>query len=63
MEDQKIEEDLDFFLSNNASQPKKICDEKNQAVQHDQDKAEKLFEKHSLRRSKGRRFTWQKLCI
>ena len=32
MEDQKIEEDLDFFLSNNASQPKKIYDEKNQAV-------------------------------
>ena len=35
VEDQKMEEDLDFFLSNNARQPeKKICDEKNQTVEH-----------------------------
>ena len=42
-ENQKMEEDLNFFLSNKYCQPKKICGEKDKAVQHNQDKILKLF--------------------
>ena len=37
-ENQKMEEDLNFFLSNKYCQPKKIRGEKDKAVQHNQDK-------------------------
>ena len=49
VEDQKMEELLDFCLCNNASQPKKkICGEQKQTVQHDQEKVKKLFDKYFL---------------
>ena len=37
-EDQKIEEDLYFFLSDKPCQQKKLCDEKDKAMQQDQNK-------------------------
>ena len=36
--DQKMEEDLYFFLSDKPGQQKKLCDEKDKAVQQDQNK-------------------------
>ena len=33
--EQNIEEDLDFFLSNNVSQPKKTCDKENQTIKEE----------------------------
>ena len=59
VQEQKMEEELDFFLSNTASQPKKkiVCDEKNQTLQHYQNKVKKLVDKHFVQRSEGKRFT------
>ena len=36
--DQKMEEDLYFFLSDKPGQQKKLCDEKDKAVQQDRNK-------------------------
>ena len=43
-EKQKMGEDFDFFFNNNASQPKKkkVRDEKNKTVQHDNNKVTKF---------------------
>ena len=43
-----MEEDLNFFLSNKLCQPKKIRDEKDKAVQHEQNKIWKFFTQHFL---------------
>ena len=45
-EEQKMEEDLDFFFNNNAIQPKKRKYEtkKNKTVQHDKNKVTKFLD-------------------
>ena len=51
-QEEKIEEDLDFFLNDKASQPKKVFSKKNKTVQFDQNKVQKLFDEHSYIRVK-----------
>ena len=56
-----MEEDLDFFFNNNASQAKKkkkkkVQDEKNQTLQHNQDKIEEFSNEHFVGWGEGRRF-------
>ena len=50
-QEEKIEEDLDFFLNDKASQPKKSI-QQNKTVQFDQNKVQKLFDEHSYIRVK-----------
>ena len=45
-EDKKMEEDLHFFLDNNASLKKEVRDEKNKTLQHNQNKDKKFFDEH-----------------
>ena len=53
-----MEEDIDFFFNNNASEPikKKIRDEKNKTVHHNKNKITKLSDKHILQQGERKEF-------
>ena len=50
-----MEKDLDLFF-NKKKKKKKLQDEKNQTLQHDQNKIVKLSNKHVVQWSEGNRF-------
>ena len=53
-----MEEDLDFFFNNNASEAKKkkVRNEKNQTLLYNQNKIAKLSNEHFVQWGEGRKF-------